>query len=203
MEQRGIFQTMARGQYAKKTPPSSPQPLPRYALALSWSSLYTWIPFVTWSSIKSVPAPTSRASNASHDDDDDQQYLSNLSPAQVEALLETAKQGDADAQYQIGTLSMMGRFGPPDLDVVLDWWTKAALQGHLECQYLLGTWAHIGGALGAPDYEAARDWFTRAADQGDPRSQTSLGNLYFEGRFGTADPHKALELFTKAALTRP
>lgn len=45
-------------------------------------------------------------------------------------LLREAKQGDAEAQYQLGTMYLTGTWFPADRDEAMHWFAAAAIQGH-------------------------------------------------------------------------
>ncbi len=66
----------------------------------------------------------------------------------VAGYLEAAEQGDADAQYSLGSLYWTGVHIPRDYGKAVDWYTRAALQGHLNATSMLSV-AYRDG-LGVP-----------------------------------------------------
>jgi TPR repeat protein len=61
------------------------------------------------------------------------------------------------------------------------WFRKAAEQGNVETQELLGRWYYQG--RGVPkDYAQAAIWYRKAAEQGHAIAQLELGDLYGSGQ---------------------
>ena len=59
---------------------------------------------------------------------------------QMAVILERmAKAGDADAQYQLGSLYRSGRGVPQDDALAFEWMKAAAEQGHVRAQFNLGS----------------------------------------------------------------
>jgi len=83
----------------------------------------------------------------------------------VDEIMKNADQGQADAQYRLGTIYYEGFEDILSYKEVRKWYRKAADQGHPEAQYALAAMHEHG--RGAPsDYEkAARKWYTKAADR--------------------------------------
>ena len=52
--------------------------------------------------------------------------------AAIKQWREPALKGDADAQFNMGQAYKMGRGVKADLNIALDWYKKAAAQGHLQ-----------------------------------------------------------------------
>jgi TPR repeat protein len=78
----------------------------------------------------------------------------------------------AQVRYTVGSAEFRAR----DAEVVA-WYRKAAEQGHLESQVMLGE--IYGRGLGVREDPAeALKWFRRAADQGDPGSLSTLAWHY-------------------------
>jgi uncharacterized protein len=109
-----------------------------------------------------------------------------------------AKQGNAQAQYEIGIAYIdIGYVDSKTTEKGLDWLEKAAEQGIVEAQYRLGKYYQkdIGGfCLGEP---IAVGWFKKAAEQGFAEAQLELG-MYYVNRY-TSDDILAFEYFEKAA----
>ena len=62
----------------------------------------------------------------------------------------------------------------------MEWYLKAADQGHASAQYNIGILYYIG--QGVPqDYSQAMEWYLKAADQGNANAQYNIGSLYFNG----------------------
>jgi TPR repeat protein len=96
-----------------------------------------------------------------------------------------AEYGNPQAQYYMAELAKQRQtvgevaFRLRDAEVV-EWYRKAAEQGHLQSQLDLGY--IYGRGLGARENPAeALNWFRRAADQGSALGLAVLGNHYASG----------------------
>jgi TPR repeat protein len=80
-------------------------------------------------------------------------------------LLVSAEQGDAAAQYKVGSLYEFGLGVGKDFGEATRWYRKAARQGHTTAQHMVGlTYAY---GLGVPrDPVVAHMWLDLAADGG-------------------------------------
>ena len=84
-------------------------------------------------------------------------------------LIELAKSGDREAQYQLGLQLTLGDAGEVERGV--GWLSKAADQLHYEAANQLGK-MYVSG-LGVPlDPEAGRRWFARATEIAERTRQT-------------------------------
>ena len=92
-----------------------------------------------------------------------------------------ADQGDARAQYRLGTLFAMGRGVRRSYTEAAYWLNKAAAQGNAHAQNDLGVLYELGRGVPADPKDAGR-WFRKAAKQGIGAAQLSLASLYREGR---------------------
>ena len=75
---------------------------------------------------------------------------------------------------------------------------RAAVQGDVDAQTLLGLYYFSGGHDGQ-DYAKAAEWFCKAGEQGNVQAQSKLGLLYLNGQGVSKDKVKAAEWFRKAA----
>ena len=92
-----------------------------------------------------------------------------------------AEQGDAEAQYKLGTMYANGLFVPKNDAVAIEWYRKAAEQGIPGAQLDLGFMYYNG--QGVPqDYAEAVKWFRKAAEQGNAIAQNNLGAMYYNGQ---------------------
>lgn len=92
-----------------------------------------------------------------------------------------ASQGDAQAQYFLGTFYLEGREGlEADYKKTLELYTKAAEQGHVWAQFNLGLMYKDGQYLKEKPTRAAK-WFLEAAKSGHANAQYVLGALYLVG----------------------
>jgi hypothetical protein len=110
--------------------------------------------------------------------------------------LKAAEAGDAQAQFICGSKTVN--------DVqALEWFRKAAEQGHATAQLRLGEW-YLEGRAGLPkDDVQALEWFRKAAEQGHATAQLRLGEWYVLRRAGLPkDDVQALEWVRKAVEQR-
>jgi TPR repeat protein len=116
----------------------------------------------------------------------------------AQLLRKAAEQGDADAQFRLGTMYRKGRgVGQDDAEAV-KWYLKAAEQGQAKAQHSLA-WMYRRGSGVPQDYSEAVTWFRRAAEQGYARAQNSLGRMYQKGYGVERDYAEALKWFLRAA----
>ena len=91
-----------------------------------------------------------------------------------------AKQGLAEAQYNLGTMYDGGRGVPQDYAEAMKWYRRAAEQGEAVAQRGIGKMYRFG--QGVPqDYGEAVKWYRRAAEQGEAVAQSILGAMYADG----------------------
>ena len=76
-----------------------------------------------------------------------------------------AEQGDADAQYNLGSMHKKGRGVPQNYKEAVKWYRLAAEQGLVEAQYNLG-WMYGSGAGVVQDFIYAHMWWNIAASNG-------------------------------------
>ena len=110
-----------------------------------------------------------------------------------------AKQGNADAQYNLALLYYLGSEVPRDIRYAIYWYTKAAKQGHVNAQYELGELYIDGPGDIRMDSKQGIYWLTKAAKQGLAQAQFSLAYIHEYGEEGPLDYKKAFYWYTKAA----
>ena len=77
-----------------------------------------------------------------------------------------AKQGDADAQFNLGLMYRRGQGAPRDYKTAVKWWTLAAKQGNADAQFNLGLMYATGQGV-VQDNVYAHMWWSIAASSGD------------------------------------
>ena len=75
-----------------------------------------------------------------------------------------AEQGDAKAQFVLGTMYRDGQGVGKDLTETLKWWKKAAELGNVDAQFALGN-IYSGGYGVTKDYVLSYMWFDITATQ--------------------------------------
>ena len=128
-------------------------------------------------------------------------YGDTLETTDIDALLAEATEGDAIAQFNLGLCYHNGDGVEKDDEKAVEWYTKAAEQGHPDAQYTLGMvygypWSYEGVVQ---DFKKAVEWFALAAEQGHSEAQFILGLCYDMGNGVAQDFEKAVEWYTKAA----
>ncbi len=110
-----------------------------------------------------------------------------------------AEQGDAQAQFHLGTMYYNGKGVPQDYREAEKWYRKGAEQEDAAAQFMLGVMYYYG--KGVPqDYKEAVKWYRKVAEQGDDAAQYALGTIYHEGGKGVPqDYQEAVKWFRRAA----
>ena len=85
-----------------------------------------------------------------------------------------------------------------DYKQAIEWYQKAANQGHAPAQYNLGV-MYKNGYNVTKDDARALEWYQKSANQGYAPAQNSLGLSYSFGSGVTRDETKALEWYQKSA----
>lgn len=109
-----------------------------------------------------------------------------------------ANAGNADAEYNVGNLSVDG-YGGVFLNYVaaMDWYHKAADQGFAKAYAAIGDLYVMG--RGVPqDSKQAMEWYQKGAEHGDTVAMTDLGIMYYQGRYVPQDYAQAKLWFKKA-----
>lgn len=88
-----------------------------------------------------------------------------------------ARNGDADAQFNLGWLFHNGYGLAIDDAAAERWWLEAAQQGHRDSQLALGTLYRLGGRGVAPDPVKAANWLVQAARAGDEDAPVLLATM--------------------------
>ena len=80
----------------------------------------------------------------------------------VETMMVLAEMGVADAEFQIGTMYNLGQGLSQDKSAAVDWYRKAAVQGHKVAQFYLGR-MYLDGRGVHQDYDEAYIWLSIAS----------------------------------------
>ena len=109
-----------------------------------------------------------------------------------------ATQGNAAAQYLLGSMYAHGQGVPQNYTKAVYWYRKAAAQGNAFAEFNLGV-AYFDGQGVPQDYTQAVYWFRKAAAQGHARAESILGVAYFDGQGVPQNYTKAVYWYRKAA----
>ena len=115
-----------------------------------------------------------------------------------------AEQGNAEAQYRLGTCYSYGTGVELDYATALSWYRKAADQGYAPAQFEVGEYYALGRCV-PQDVSKAKELhkkaikgLEKAAKQGDPEAQFLLAGCYLFG-YGEKNFDKAEKWYRKAA----
>lgn len=97
-------------------------------------------------------------------------------------VYERARNGDPEAQFNVGLIYDRGDHGERDATQALKWYQEAADRGLPKSQYTLGAKHGLGRDLPKNKIESFR-WIRYAANQGHTPSQWLMASYYF-GTFG-------------------
>ena len=86
--------------------------------------------------------------------------------------LQTAEQGFAQAQYNLGNMYANGQGVRQDYAQAVQWFGKAAEQGFAYAQFNLGLMYAKGQGVHQDDAQAVQ-WYRKAAEQGDAKATAS------------------------------
>ena len=92
-----------------------------------------------------------------------------------------AEQGDAEAQFNLGSIYKKGNGVPKESEKAMEWYLKAAEQGYAEAQSNLGV-LYANGEGVPKDAVKAVDWWRKAAEQGYAQAQFNLGLMHKKGK---------------------
>ena len=113
-------------------------------------------------------------------------------------LLAKANTGNAEAQFNLGTIYDLGLGVKQDPVKAATWYRKAAEQGYAHAQSTLAA-LYFGGEGVPQDYAQAAEWYRKAAEQGLAEAQYNLGQIYAFGRSVPQDYELAIKWYRKAA----
>ncbi len=130
-------------------------------------------------------------------------YCYDYVPPLTPKLERAAKMGKANAQYGCGMNhlrnSQAGRGDRYELHLAVELLQKAAVQGYIPAQCILGNiYSHKGPAgysfkyFDSPDYQQAAYWYGKAAEQGVAYAHGRLGEFYLLGMGGMKDEATAV-----------
>lgn len=117
---------------------------------------------------------------------------------EFEAVKARAEKGDAQAQFDLGSLYAAGTGVTRDERKAVKWHRKAAEQGLPRAQFALAREYFDGDGI-KPDKTEAFRWFRRAADKGMAEAQFELGRCYANGYGVGDDVVEAVRWYRKAA----
>jgi len=88
-----------------------------------------------------------------------------------------AKQGNAEAQFYLGKMYLLGQGVPMDRNEAIKWFKASGDQGNADAQFFLGT-IYV---LPRKDVAQGLMWMKLSAEQGNQDAQLLLGQTYMQG----------------------
>lgn len=116
----------------------------------------------------------------------------------IDQLVRQSEQGDASAQYQLGSLYARGDGVSQDWARAVSLYTQAADRGNAAAQHSLGVCYTYGRGV-IRDWARAFSLYTQAAEQNYAVAQKDLGVCYAKGRGVSQDWKKAAVWYRRAA----
>ena len=107
-----------------------------------------------------------------------------------------AENGNPEAQHRM--FCILARGSEQDVSEGITWLLKAAEQGYVNSQNLLGG-CYLNGEFVEEDETGAMNWFKKAAEQGDDYGQYNYGMCFIRGCGVERDIREAIRWFRKAA----
>jgi len=117
----------------------------------------------------------------------------------LNAFYVLAKNGDAQAQFNVAMMYENGKGLKANQGEAMYWYEKAAKQDNAAAQYNLAKLYHASAQTDAFAYKKAKYWYEKASKNGMMQAHNNLASLYMEGKGVPKDEKKAFELFEKAA----
>lgn len=106
-----------------------------------------------------------------------------------------ANQGDSEAQFQLGKCYENGWNGlHKDYATAVQWYQKAAKQGHAEAQNKVGT-----DCLLNENYKEAMKWYESAVKAGSLNARYNMGMMYMNKKYGMYNVDKGFACYKLAA----
>lgn len=96
-------------------------------------------------------------------------------------LLKAAENGKVSAQYSIARSYELGKRVKSDKAKAIDWYVKAADQGHVDAAYRLGLIYYKGVGGFKTDFKKAFRYISQAANKNHKNSQANLAKMYQNG----------------------
>lgn len=109
-----------------------------------------------------------------------------------------ARAGNAEAQYDVGSMYEKGNGVAKDTGKAFEWYLKAAKQNHDKAAFEVG-FGYLRGVGVDKNYDKALKWLTTASEFNNVRAYYFLGTMYEKGNGVPVDLDKALRWYTRAS----
>ena len=111
--------------------------------------------------------------------------------------LPAAEAGNAEAQYDVGTMYERGNGVAKDMQKAFEWYMKSAKQGNDKALYKVGL-SYLHGRGVGKNYDKALKWLNDAADKNNVRAYYYIGTMYEKGNGVSKDLNAAMRWYTRA-----
>jgi TPR repeat protein/serine/threonine protein kinase len=117
-------------------------------------------------------------------------------------IKESAREGNAIAEYALGLMHERGTGVERDIRMALSCYLRSAKQGYIAAQNNVGKLYEEGNEKGGitQNYQKAAKWYRRSAKQGSALGQFLLGELYKDNCIGSYDSLKEAVLWYREAV---
>lgn len=102
------------------------------------------------------------------------------SKLKLDQYLNSAQQGDAEAQYNLAVLYDLGKEVPQDYTAAAGWYMKSAQNGNAKAFYQMGQMSELGHGA-AQSHKRAASLYRQAAALGHVEAQNRLNVMYSQG----------------------
>lgn len=116
----------------------------------------------------------------------------------TDLFLELALKGKPEDQFKLAQCYVRGDGFEKNEQLALEWYRKAADQGHTLSQCMLGALYQYSNVI-ARDIKEAVAWYSKAAEGGLTLAKVRLADIYTEGKGVEQDYAKAFDLYKVAA----
>ena len=176
--------------------PSCRSPLPDISNLIHLRALRTYA-YMSELFKKRTGNPFMGNAEASHKDLDSRESL--LLKKTLALQIKAAEMNHVESQYMLGNSFHRGIMIEVDLLKAAHWYEKAATNGHMISQRLLGV-LHMDGILDSkPNMVEAAMWLTEASKQGCSQSQCALGSILRRDNGVQENRDEALRLLSASA----
>lgn len=117
----------------------------------------------------------------------------------IEALVDSATNGDAEAQFELA-LKYANGDGLPVNEELYAHWAKSAAENGLAIAQFETAMIILNNKNAEPDYQNVVGWLRKAAEQGHSIAENNLGVAYFDGTGVKQDYKRAVFWYEKSAM---
>ena len=121
-----------------------------------------------------------------------------LTNEEITEIINKAKSGNSEAQYQLGRMYMDGEGVKQNDQKAIEWFRNSAEQGLAIAQNYVGL-MYANGQGVKQNYQEALKWFRKAGEQGNAQAQYNIGFMYENGNGVAKSKAEASKWYRMAA----